>query len=591
MNGSSAQIEVVQVSVEELAAKTERAPAREVTFALAIMTQPWIPAHAESLEGLRHLLAQCNYRIVGDRTEQEPLAWEWAASQQADWCVFLQDMAMVPANFWPALRAMIANVPEGVDVVSLHCTHPVAKALAKDNVRFLVTADDVSRVGYVVRAAALRTPAPEGPTPLGCLATGRRVWACLPSLVTTEKEPASVPCEDCGTWVAEDLEAPGFWAGRFKRVHHYAPDGVTYLGHKRAYTNEPEAPRDFGLRDKALADALPYEAARLKALRDDGRWEYQRLAHAARIHRGKPKERVIIATPTRGGVQPQYARTMLAAVSMVECDFEHGFELLETWQWSEDIVRVRSRFLAAALETDCTAVWFVDADVSAHPKVLTGLLQSGHELVAAPYAKRDRIDFERCRKAVQAGFEGPLEAVAYQYTLGMIGGAKLDEASHTMPVDWMPLGCSLMRRGLIERMAKHYRNLDNNRVDLEEVRDVYRRGRMGRSHLEAHVLLMAAELERWRNGSMGTVYWDDDRGTERDTVGLFNLMVRDDSDAKARLLSEDKSFCMRATDMGETIHMYLGPGSPVTHVGEHVYRGSVESFGVSRPPMQGRGSI
>jgi len=74
-------------------------------------------------------------------------------------------------------------------------------------------------------------------------------------------------------------------------------------------------------------------------------------------------------------------------------------------------------------------------------------------------------------------------------------------------------------------------------------------------------------------------WFDDDYhfydGADR-TVALFSLILAVDSTGTVRLWPEDYSFCKRVWSIGRKVHLYTGPGSPLAHVGDHVYRGRAE---------------
>lgn len=54
--------------------------------------------------------------------------WEWAATQEADAVVLLNDDVTLCPNFVQTVQAMVAAVPD--QVIALHCTAPVAPSLA-----------------------------------------------------------------------------------------------------------------------------------------------------------------------------------------------------------------------------------------------------------------------------------------------------------------------------------------------------------------------------------------------------------------------------------------------------------------------------
>jgi hypothetical protein len=58
------------------------------------------------------------------------------------------------------------------------------------------------------------------------------------------------------------------------------------------------------------------------------------------------------------------------------------------------------------------------------------------------------------------------------------------------------------------------------------------------------------------------------------TVGMFQLLFADVPGALPHraLLGEDFSFCERWLRLGGEIHLYEGPGSPLEHVGGHIFK-------------------
>lgn len=577
-------------------------------------------------------------RLVSDRAPNDQWSermWKRSAETDATHCLFLQDDVEVAPRFWAALRAIVETRPD--DIIGLEVAHPIARPLAGEDVRLFTTADMLVGPGYVIprdvlvefliwraeklrdgwRTAAGGKPAITEDTMIGvfALTTGRRIVHPIPTIIDHDTSIPSTYGNDWHTnrrphvtwkhaaahehaWDDEctDLEGPGFWQGRFKRIPVRAPDG-TPLGYQRA-TNTDPAVIAAGARVPHVGrfyDATPEIARRwvdgfgereYRAARADrGDREKRRLMHARAAQHvgGEAKARILVCTPTRGGVHPEYSASMLQLVQLVQLDFEHGIEILDSWQWHEDVVRVRSRFVRAALETDATHVHFRDSDVGAHPVALLGMLAADRGIVAAPYPRRDSITWPRLEAAARQGAR-PLEAFAYAYPIGLRGGSIDADASECAEVDWMPLGFSLLRRDALERMVDHYDALDRDRVDMEYLRVECVEQNYGDVTCNRKEIARALdELARWRKGAMGLRYVDQIDGRDVETVGLFQLMTRaSDRSDLARMWGEDQSFCFRARDIGIPVWCYLGRGSPVDHYGEHRYRGHLEALGLTR---------
>jgi hypothetical protein len=65
-----------------------------------------------------------------------------------------------------------------------------------------------------------------------------------------------------------------------------------------------------------------------------------------------------------------------------------------------------------------------------------------------------------------------------------------------------------------------------------------------------------------------------DTGEAIETVALFQLLIEAGPGPMRSLLSEDFSFVARARSCGFRAWAYLGDGSPLDHVGSHVFRGA-----------------
>lgn len=106
------------------------------TFALGVPSTPWIPERVASLARLLDALQpEANAHEFRLFTDREPNCvwsqklWRWAASTSATHLLQLQDDIIPAPNFWPALRAMVAAVPD--QVIGLETVHPICRELAR----------------------------------------------------------------------------------------------------------------------------------------------------------------------------------------------------------------------------------------------------------------------------------------------------------------------------------------------------------------------------------------------------------------------------------------------------------------------------
>jgi hypothetical protein len=514
-----------------------------ISIALGIPHTPWIPARVESVRRLRGSLGVAESYTIGDTfdhlrefTDREPnyvwseRMWTWGAETDASHFLTLQDDVTVAPNFWPALRAMLESVPD--QVIGLEVVHPAARALALDGHRSFTTTDGIVGVGYALpttllreflhwRATELKPGAIEAITEdtllaLWCMVTGRRVWHPLPTIIDHDTTIASTYANDEHSnrrplvrWDTNPdcpLEHAQNW-----RQGPPAP----HLG--RFYDSTPT------LATKWVEGVTARDVTRWQC--DDGRTVKRRLSMQARVRAmDEPGQaRIYLATPLHGRPSPYYSSSVWNLVGSSMLDVRGDFEVDHAEQNDQDIMRTRSRLVRKFLATDCTHLLFVDADIEFSPVVVRGMLAAEKDFVAAPYPKRDNVDWKRAR----AGGE----AAAYGYKLrpldGFTGEIKVDPDG-CVEVAGLPMGCALLSRSVLDRMVEHYRS------DLAI---------------------------------------DDDDGSE--LVELFWAPMRN-----RRRPSEDYAFCERWREMGGKVWLYLGPGSPVTHHGDWAFRGHVETFGL-----------
>jgi hypothetical protein len=194
-----------------------------------------------------------------------------------------------------------------------------------------------------------------------------------------------------------------------------------------------------------------------------------------------------------------------------------------------DIVRSRSRMLEDfRLEPEFTHILWWDTDVVAEPNQIAlcigGMLRAGKGIVGVPYPKKF-VHLDRVAKT------GLVEA-AHTYNYQNSTPQRVDDVG-CIKVDRVAGGFTLVERHVVETMRSHYA------------------------------------------GDPELVYDDEFDGVKpkRETIALYQLIVKDRA-----LLSEDYSFCERWTRIGGDVHLYLGPGAPLDHVGGHRFRGDIRGI-------------
>lgn len=251
------------------------------TIALCIPTTPWVPERAVSCE---RLLEQLHLRADGDRLTGAPpnvtarlltdratndvwsvSMWRWMLDTGADFCLTLQDDAIVSPVFFGALDAMLTKLPVG-HVLGLSGVHPAAREVARRGHRWYRTTSWVIGWAYGMWREDLeaffewRTSAegkatckeilPNGEDALLNMwigGTKRDTWHPVPAIVDHDTSIASSydnddhghrrPWVTWHTYGEGDLVRPGYWYvnGREPQHFHTVPQHMCwYCGIRKA---------------------------------------------------------------------------------------------------------------------------------------------------------------------------------------------------------------------------------------------------------------------------------------------------------------------------------------------------------------------
>jgi hypothetical protein len=108
------------------------------------------------------------------------------------------------------------------------------------------------------------------------------------------------------------------------------------------------------------------------------------------------------------------------------------------------------------------------------------------------------------------------------------GGKVSEGADYLVKMRWLSTGLMLVRRGVLERMAKEPRYFESE------------------------------------------VYDGDGDMAGKEIVGVYNAFIVNMADGRRKLLSEDWSFCERLRGMG--VHVWADVRIPLAHIGQCEYR-------------------
>lgn len=545
--------------------------------------------------------------------------WGWSIEQTwADWCAFGQEDVIPMPGFWPAVVAMLEALPDDADVVGLQAAHPLIRQLALEGHRWCTSADMLIGPFYFVRRAALeefliwrntklkagwrkptaqKLPQLTEDTMLGvwALATGRKIWHPIPTLIDHDTSIASTGGNDHH----QHRRPVVTWESNAWKVDEdFAIDDVRFWMRAKESTSDNDGTNAWSANSRAgiphlgrfyeATPSLAYqwvegftEAEYVKARANDGRVLKRRLAAmlgGLTRPASSPKAKVLVLSPLRDGrTHSGYNATLCR---YLRAEGVTLIELEDSWQWQEDLLRVRARMWRMLLETEATHAHHLDGDVEAHPIALLSMIATNRPIVLTPYPRRGKIDFEKVAKE----HAGPPEARAYTYGIRVLPGptSRIGD-DQCVDIAGGPLGCSVVKRETIAAMIEHYGKPLTPPAIWENVAATWEKGgkRVDGVEVEARAEPLADLLRRaYELGQQEPdLNFDDLEGgtLKHPTVGVFN-MITENRD----LLSEDHTICLRARRMGIPVGMYLGQGSPATHHGDHAYRGFIEAFGLTR---------
>jgi hypothetical protein len=581
------------------------------TLAVCVTHAPWIPERAARMEKLRATITagllpgEQYYEETSRPTDEEKATgsngthiwaetqWKWGVSTDADSVVFLQDDIEIPDNFMVLLRAVIEAQPD--EMIGLEAVHQAGRALKDERGAWYTTADGVIGVGYVFPKDALRAflkwrseelveggkEAITEDTLVGCwtLATNRKVWHPVPTVIDHDTTMPSSYGNDAHpmrrpsvTWKDYDMSlvtGPGWWAPGAK-VHH--------LG--RLYEATPNLCAQW------VKNWTP-ERHRV-AMRDDGRRTAKVIS--AQMRANLPDTAIptiVIATPTKQHPHAAYSSTVWMVRHDEAVEVVDSHETMKWWMMSQDVARVRARYVRAFLNSGASHLWFLDDDVSCDPIVLRGMLAAKRDFVACPYPVRT-IDWPAVEN--EEDIREPAEARGYRYNMQLPPGPPPEiDKDACCEILRIGLGCSLISRECLLRMSAHYSRPEPDRAYFEAMAARVLSQPMpldGEGIGRIASLLMSVREDAIANPPV--VFDDELAGIVQPTVGLFNFSVRRRPNGFRELPSEDVAFCDRWRAMGGKIFMYVGTGAPATHHGDYAFKGMQESLGIR--PIEEKGA-
>lgn len=241
-----------------------------------------------------------------------------------------------------------------------------------------------------------------------------------------------------------------------------------------------------------------------------------------------PKKQVslFVATPMYGGLcNGQYAAGLLNSVSVFS---KAGIAMQFAYMMNESLItRARNSLAYDFLQTDCTHLMFIDADIGFNAGDIPKMIEADKDIICGLYPKKE-INWPRIEKAVKDGYiTQDLHKFVGSFVVNAVGDTVRGSVNDPVEISNGGTGFMLIKREVFEGLADkvpYYLN------------DMFLSG--------------------------------DDMSLRKQIKEYFATSIEPDT---KRLLSEDYHFCKIAREVGYKV--YAAPWAELNHCGSYNFNG------------------
>lgn len=240
---------------------------------------------------------------------------------------------------------------------------------------------------------------------------------------------------------------------------------------------------------------------------------------------------LFVATPMYGGMcNGQYALGMIQMVSVFtqyRVPFQYAYMMNESL-----ITRARNSLAYDFMQTNCTHLMFIDADIGFNPVDIIKMINANKDIICGIYPKKE-IDWVQVSKAVEAGVP-PQELHKHTgaFVVNLVGDAPSAEGNRNEPIQIANGGTGFM---LVQRKVFE--------------------GLLGKVPTYMNDMFLAVDQER----------------KPKVIHEFFATSI--DATSGNRLLSEDYHFCKIAREQGFTV--WAAPWANLVHCGAYNFSGQL----------------
>jgi hypothetical protein len=241
------------------------------------------------------------------------------------------------------------------------------------------------------------------------------------------------------------------------------------------------------------------------------------------------KYKVLVATPMYGGMcNGAYA---LGLLNMPGVFANAGVSMMYTYMMNESLItRARNNLANDFMDTECTHLMFIDADIGFNPQDIVPMIHADKDIICGLYPKKE-INWVQVEEAVKAGV--PTEKLKDHTGIFVVNAVNYEKEIH------------------------------GNVSDVMEIAN----GGTGFMLIKREVLIgLADKVPEYINDMFAVT---DDHTKKRVIKEYFATSI--DTTSGNRLLSEDYHFCKIAREAGYKI--WAAPWAQLSHTGSYVFSG------------------
>lgn len=236
--------------------------------------------------------------------------------------------------------------------------------------------------------------------------------------------------------------------------------------------------------------------------------------------------KLFVATPMYGGMcNGQYAVGLLSSVSVFA---QAGIQMEFSYMMNESLItRARNSLANDFLQSDCTHLMFIDADIGFNPADIPKMIEVDKDIICGLYPKKE-INWPRVEKAVKEGYTTTdLHRFVGSFVVNAVGDTVTGTIAEPVEITNGGTGFMLIKRKVFDRLS--------------------------------------ATVPSYLNDMFLTT---DDTSQKKVIKEFFATSIDEESQ---RLLSEDYHFCKIAREAG--FKVWAAPWAHLVHCGSYNFSG------------------